>query len=124
MWLCLDQAKRIWTSLVLHPAVFTWDIEVGFKWFFGLMNNEGRGPDLKPDELREFFDDCVLRVHPILVTELGFKCFDRFFKAVNCQENKLIPRGGDFYLMNTIDLTGTEYVWKLISRCQSPKYEN
>ena len=89
-------------------------MEVGFKWFYGLMNNFEQ-PDLDPQGLREFFDDCVQKVHPILVTELGFKCFDRIFKAVNCQEDKLISSGGDFYLMNTVDLTGTEYVWKLIS---------
>ena len=76
------------------------------------MNNE---LDLKPDELREFFDDCILKVHPWIMTDLGFKCFDRFFKAVNCQEGKLIPRGGEFYWMNTVDLTGTEYIWSLIS---------
>ena len=113
MWLSVQQAKRIWTSLVLKPAVFSWDVEVGFKWFYGLMNNE---LDLKPDELREFFDDCILKVHPWIVTDLGFKCFDRFFKAVNCQEGKLIPRGGEFYWMNTVDLTGTEYIWRLISQ--------
>ncbi|CAF4578092.1 unnamed protein product, partial [Rotaria sp. Silwood2] len=41
-------------------------------------------------------------------------CFDRFFKSVNAQSNKLIQKRRSIRLLNDEDLTGIEYLWKLI----------
>jgi ubiquitin carboxyl-terminal hydrolase 9/24 len=39
------------------------------------------------------------------MTESGIRCFDRFFKAVNCKENKLIAKRRA-YLMDDLELIG------------------
>ena len=41
------------------------------------------------------------------------RCFDRFFKAVNTKENKLIPKRRAF-LMDDLELIGLEYIWRLV----------
>jgi len=45
------------------------------------------------------------QLDPSLMTESGIKCFDRFFKAVNCKENKLIAKRRA-YLMDDMELIG------------------
>ena len=52
----------------------------------------GDEPDLDPEINRDFFENNILQLDPSLMTESGIKCFDRFFKAVNCKENKLIAK--------------------------------
>jgi ubiquitin carboxyl-terminal hydrolase 9/24 len=41
------------------------------------------------------------------------RCFDRFFKAVNSKENKLIPKRRAF-LMDDLELIGLDYIWRLV----------
>ena len=109
LWLCAPQAKQIWTCLA-ENAVFTQDREACFKWFSKLMGDE---PDLDPEINRDFFENNILQLDPSLMTESGIKCFDRFFKAVNCKENKLIAKRRA-YLMDDLELIGIDYIWRLI----------
>ena len=109
LWLCAPQAKQIWTCLA-ENAVFPQDREACFKWFSKLMGDE---PDLDPEINRDFFENNILQLDPSLMTESGIKCFDRFFKAVNCKENKLIAKRRA-YLMDDLELIGIDYIWRLI----------
>ena len=109
LWLCAPQAKQIWHCLA-ENAVFTVDREACFKWFSKLMGDE---PDLDPDINREFFENNILQLDPQLLTEHGMRCFDRFFKAVNSKEHKLIPKRRT-YLMDDVDLIGIDYLWKVL----------
>jgi ubiquitin carboxyl-terminal hydrolase 9/24 len=43
---------------------------------------------------------------------LYFRCFERFFKAVNSKEGKLKAKRRAF-LMDDVDLIGTEYLWRV-----------
>jgi ubiquitin carboxyl-terminal hydrolase 9/24 len=63
---------------------------LNFKNFYFIFS--GDEPDLDPEINRDFFENNILQLDPSLMTESGIKCFDRFFKAVNCKENKLIAK--------------------------------
>ncbi|KAK4027909.1 probable ubiquitin carboxyl-terminal hydrolase FAF-X [Daphnia magna] len=106
LWLCAPQARQIWHCLV-ERAVFVADREACFKWFSKLMGEE---PDLDPEVNREFFEAQILQLDPSLMTESGMKCFDRFFKAVNAKEGKLVARRK----MNDVGLIGLDYLWRVI----------
>lgn len=108
MWLCAEQAKQIWQCLA-EEAVFVSDREACFKWFSKLMGDE---PDLDPAINRDFFTYNILTLDPVLLTESGIKCFERFFKAVNIKENKLKQKRRTV-LLDDVDLIGTEYLWKV-----------
>jgi ubiquitin carboxyl-terminal hydrolase 9/24 len=45
-----------------------------------------------------------------------FRCFERFFKAVNVKEGKLIKKRR-CYQMENIDLIGVDYLWKVVTNC-------
>ncbi|CAH0386901.1 unnamed protein product [Bemisia tabaci] len=110
LWLCADQAREIWHSLA-EEAVFVCDREACFKWFSKLMGEE---PDLDPAVNRDFFERNILQLDPVLLTESGMKCFERFFRAVNIKEGKLkIKRRA--VLMDDLDLIGTDYLWRVIT---------
>ncbi len=113
LWLCAPQAKQIWNCLA-ENAVFAQDREACFKWFSKLMGEE---PDLDPEINRDFFENNILQLDPALMTESGIRCFDRFFKAVNSKENKLIPKRRAF-LMDDLELIGMDYIWRLVN-CSS-----
>ena len=70
-------------------------------------------PHSDPEINRDFFENNILQLDPSLMTESGIKCFDRFFKAVNCKENKLIAKRRA-YLMDDLELIGIDYIWRLI----------
>lgn len=42
------------------------------------------------------------------------RCFERFFKAVNTKENKLVQKRRSI-LMNDPDLIGMDYLWRVIT---------
>ncbi|XP_064082430.1 probable ubiquitin carboxyl-terminal hydrolase FAF-X isoform X2 [Macrobrachium nipponense] len=109
LWLCAPQAKQIWNCLA-ENAVFTVDRESCFKWFSKLMGDE---PDLDPEINKDFFENNILQLDPSLLTENGMKCFDRFFKAVNSKEGKLVLKRR-VYLMDDVDLIGVDYVWRVV----------
>lgn len=44
---------------------------------------------------------------------LLYRCFDRFFKAVNSKEGKLIPKRRA-YLMDDLELIGLDYLWRVV----------
>ncbi|KAL1497662.1 hypothetical protein ABEB36_008585 [Hypothenemus hampei] len=97
LWLCADQAKQIWQCLA-ENAVFPSDREACFRWFSKLMGEE---PDLDPGINKDFFENNILQIDPVLLTESGIRCFERFFKAVNTKE----------------DLIGLDYLWKVVTLC-------
>ncbi|CAL4062679.1 unnamed protein product [Meganyctiphanes norvegica] len=109
LWLCAPQAKQIWNCLA-ENAVFTVDRESCFKWFSKLMGDE---PDLDPEINKDFFENNILLLDPSLLTENGMKCFDRFFRAVNQKEGKLVLKRRT-YLMEDMDLIGVDYVWRVV----------
>lgn len=45
---------------------------------------------------------------------LGMRCFDKFFKYVNYQEEKLSMQHRGSYLTHSLDLVGIDYLWQLI----------
>ncbi|XP_070538663.1 ubiquitin carboxyl-terminal hydrolase 9X-like isoform X2 [Ptychodera flava] len=109
LWLCAPQAKQIWMCIA-ENSVYVNDREACFKWFSKLMGDE---PDLDPDINRDFFENNILQLDPSLLTENGIKCFDRFFKAVNSKEGKLIPKRRS-YMMDDLELIGLDYLWRVI----------
>ncbi|KAL3226070.1 hypothetical protein MRX96_004513 [Rhipicephalus microplus] len=88
LWLCAAQAKQIWHCLA-ENAVYPSDREACFKWFSKLMGEE---PDLDPEINQDFFEQNVLQLDPALLTESGLRCFERFFRAVNCRQGRLLLR--------------------------------
>lgn len=109
LWLCAPQAKQIWRCLA-ENAVFLCDRESCFKWYSKLMGDE---PDLDPDINKDFFENNVLQLDPSLLTENGMKCFERFFKAVNCREGKLVSKRRA-YMMDNLELIGLDYLWRVV----------
>lgn len=77
----------------------------------------GDEPDLDPDINKDFFENNVLQLDPSLLTENGMKCFERFFKAVNCREGKLVAKRR-VYMMDDLELIGLDYLWRV---CVSTK---
>ncbi|XP_075815088.1 ubiquitin carboxyl-terminal hydrolase 9Y-like [Microtus pennsylvanicus] len=109
LWLYAVQAKQIWNCLA-ENAVFCSDREACFMWFSKLMGDD---PDLDPDIIQDFFESNVLQLDPTLLTESGIKCFERFFKAVNCREGKLMIKRR-VYMMDDLDLIGLDYLWEVV----------
>ncbi|XP_066261614.1 ubiquitin carboxyl-terminal hydrolase 9X [Euwallacea similis] len=112
LWLCADQAKQIWQCLA-DNAVFQSDREACFRWFSKLMGDE---PDLDPGINKDFFENNILQLDPVLLTESGIKCFERFFKAVNVKEGKLKLKRRTV-LTDDPDLIGIDYLWKVVTLC-------
>lgn len=140
LWLCAPQAKQIWKCLA-ENAVFLCDREACFKWYSLIFNQSvvhpqshsladldldcsyflhpkrysklmGDEPDLDPDINKDFFENNVLQLDPSLLTENGMKCFERFFKAVNCREGKLVAKRRA-YMMDDLELIGLDYLWRV-----------
>ena len=40
-------------------------------------------------------------------------CFERFFKAVNSKEGRIVARRRSGYMMDDLDLIGLEYLWRV-----------
>ncbi|XP_058466292.1 probable ubiquitin carboxyl-terminal hydrolase FAF isoform X2 [Malaya genurostris] len=110
LWLCAEQAKQIWQCLAVNAA-FPSDREECFRWFGKLMGDE---PDLDPGINKDFFENNVLKLDPILLTESGIKCFERFFKAVNAKEERLKGKQRGYVLDNE-NLIGKDYLWRVIT---------
>ena len=83
----------------------------------------GDEPDLDPDINKEFFESNVLQLDPFLLTENGMKCFERFFKAVNCREGKLVTKWRA-YMMDDLELIGLEYLWRVSKGVGNPVYKH
>lgn len=41
-------------------------------------------------------------------------CFERFFKAVNSKEQKLIAKRRGGYMMDNLELIGIDYLWRVV----------
>uniref|UniRef100_A0A8D8QPH5 ubiquitinyl hydrolase 1 n=1 Tax=Cacopsylla melanoneura TaxID=428564 RepID=A0A8D8QPH5_9HEMI len=113
VWLCETQARQIWTALA-QEAIFHCDREACFKWFSKLMTDSD--PDLDPKMMKDFFEKHILHFEPAQLTESGLKCFEKFFKSVNIVEGKLLHKVKKrSLLLNNADLTGSEYLWRVIT---------
>lgn len=110
LWLCDQQAKEIWDTLVVNP-VFQVDREAGFKWFVKMM---GDMADLDPEIQKSFFEQRVLQLDPPLLSEGGMRCFERFFKHVNQLDSRLTVNDRRCLHINSFDLIGQEYLWRVI----------
>merc|ERR1711971_132680 len=105
------QAKKIWNCLIENP-VFIQDREVGFQWFSELMGDE---PILIPRIIDELFISKIVVLNPNLVTETGFECLFRFFKAVNCKSNKVGPQSSfRYHKLDDLEIIGLDYIWKIV----------
>ena len=49
---------------------------------------------------------------PASLTSVAMKCFERFFKAVNCREGKLVAKRRA-YMMDDLELIGLDYLWRV-----------
>lgn len=76
----------------------------------------GEEPDLDPGINKDFFENNILQIDPVLLTESGIKCFERFFKAVNTKEGKLKIKRRSL-LTEDPDLIGLDYLWKVVTLC-------
>ena len=56
----------------------------------------------------------ILHSEAFLVA-LFFSCFERFFKAVNSKESKLIAKRRGGYMMDDLELIGLDYLWRVSS---------
>lgn len=81
----------------------------------------GDEPDLDPDINKDFFENNVLQLDPSLLTENGMKCFERFFKAVNCREGKLVAKRRA-YMMDDLELIGLDYLWRVSTEEETCKW--
>uniref|UniRef100_A0A2M4DNF9 ubiquitinyl hydrolase 1 n=1 Tax=Anopheles darlingi TaxID=43151 RepID=A0A2M4DNF9_ANODA len=123
LWLCADQAKQIWNALAVSAA-FASDREECFRWFSKLM---GENPDLDPGINRDFFENNLLKLDPLLLTESGVKCFERFFRAVNTKEDRLMSmakvhhhRGRNRNESYSDEQNRNEYLWRVITTAAEP----
>ena len=71
---------------------------------------------------RDFFESNLLKLDPDLLTEAGIRCFERFFKAANTKEGKLIPKRRAT-LINDLELVGLDYCWKVVL-CSNQEVSN
>lgn len=112
LWLCEPQARQIWHCLAEDAAHIS-DRESCFQWFSELMGEE---PDLDPEITKDFFESNILQLDPTLLTAFGMMCFERFFKAVNCREQKLVQKrtGGNTFMVDNLELIGLEYLWRVL----------
>ncbi|CAF3335952.1 unnamed protein product [Rotaria socialis] len=109
LYLSAEHSKTIWICLA-EEAVFPNDREQCFRWFAEIIDED----DFEPKAAKEFFQNHLMKLEAHFLTDLGMNCFDRFFKSVNAQLNKLQQKRRSIRLMNDEDLVGIEYLWKLI----------
>ena len=58
-----------------------------------------------------------MKLDPQMLTDNGFRCFDRFFRHVNCNDHKL-RQWRRTLLTDSLDLMGLEYLWEVILTAQ------
>ena len=74
-------------------------------------------PDLEPESVKHIFIENVMKLDPQTLTDNGFRCFDRFFRHVNCNDHKL-RQWRRTLLTDCLDLMGLEYLWEVILTAQ------
>ena len=74
-------------------------------------------PDLEPESVKHIFIENVMKLDPQTLTDNGFRCFDRFFRHVNCNDHKL-RQWRRTLLTDSLDLMGLEYLWEVILTAQ------
>ena len=74
-------------------------------------------PDLEPESVKHIFIENVMKLEPQTLTDNGFRCFDRFFRHVNCNDHKL-RQWRRTLLTDSLDLMGLEYLWEVILTAQ------
>ena len=122
--LLAPQVNLLWKSLYVDAADFS-DKLTCWEWFSERIGEaKGDASDLDPDILKDFFINNILQMDPAGFDSFsgsGFKCFRRFFEAVNIQEKKIILMPKIKYrLTEDLALIGLDYVWRII--ISGPKY--
>ena len=74
-------------------------------------------PDLEPESVKHMFIEIVMNLDPQTLTDNGFRCFDCFFRHVNCNDHKLLQWRRTL-LTDSLDLMGLEYLWEVILMAQ------
>ena len=72
---------------------------------------------MEPDSVKHIFIENVMKLDPQMLTDNGFRCFDRFFRHVNCNDHKL-RQWRRTLLTDSLDLMGLEYLWEVILTAQ------
>lgn len=114
MFLCDREACFKWYTFyqILRLTLVGYLIFANVLLFTRYSKLMGDEPDLDPDINKDFFENNVLQLDPSLLTENGMKCFERFFKAVNCREGKLVAKRRA-YMMDDLELIGLDYLWRV-----------
>lgn len=63
-------------------------------------------PDIEPETAKLLFTDNILRLTPSALTDNGFRCFDRFFRMVNLNQQHLSKWNRTCFITDNIDLIG------------------
>jgi len=109
LYLFSEHSKMIWICLA-EQAIYPQDRDQCFRWFAEIIDED----DFEPKAAKDFFENHLMKLEPFYLTDLGMNCFDRFFKSINAQLNKLQQKRRSIRLLNDEDLVGIEYLWKLI----------
>ncbi len=97
----LRDIEELWAQLVTRPSC-VWDSEYLLEW---LAKDD---LDLDREAYVPIFQNLVLRLDPLMLTELGFECFDRYFCNANVMQLKIMP--GTRHLC-ALDLDGLDFLW-------------
>lgn len=71
-------------------------------------------PDIEPETARKLFTDNILSLTPSGITDNGFRCFDRFFRMVNLNQQKLSKWNRTCFITESTELIGNFYcLWQV-----------
>ena len=63
-------------------------------------------PDIEPETVRRLFTENILGLTPSALTDNGFRCFDRFFRLVNLNHQRLSKWNRTSFITESVDLIG------------------
>ncbi|OTF74083.1 hypothetical protein BLA29_003201 [Euroglyphus maynei] len=107
-----EMANELWNCLAIE-AIFPSDRQVCFQWFSSLMELDFYLDGEYSNVFLGFLRTNLAKFDPSLIDIYGVECFEKFFKIINCNHEKLIFHNST-YLTNDLDLIGLDYLWKLI----------
>lgn len=107
-----EMATELWNCLAIQ-AIFPTDRQICFQWFSLLMEFDFYLDDDYSHVFLGFLHASLAKFDPSLIDIYGVECFEKFFKIINCNQEKLIYHNSS-YLTNDVDLIGLDYLWKLI----------
>ena len=63
-------------------------------------------PDIEAETAKRLFTGNILNLTPSLMTDNGFRCFDRFFRMVNLNQQRLSKWNRTCFITESVDLIG------------------